>query len=166
MHTALLCIVLIISWWIQLKNYLRIFLRVASLALGQSYDCPRAIEATLKDISESIIIPRENPLEQSHNLPQLSMYHVHNSWDVLYIILSGTDHHYVGTIIISLHPTRYRRNVIWVQDHCRCLPGHLLDDLHPSAAGFMNLLGIKGKAQTTKELCNVDLGAYFTTVQY
>ena len=32
--------------------YLLIFFRVASLALGQSYDCPSASEATLKDMTK------------------------------------------------------------------------------------------------------------------
>ena len=33
-------------------NYLSIFFRVASLALGQSYDCPRASEVTLNDMGK------------------------------------------------------------------------------------------------------------------
>ena len=44
------------SLWIHESNlwihsaYLSIFFRVSSLALGQSYDCPSASEATLKDM--------------------------------------------------------------------------------------------------------------------
>ena len=37
--------------WIQVI-YLSIFFRVASLALGQSYDCPSAIEVTLKNMGK------------------------------------------------------------------------------------------------------------------
>ena len=43
---ALLCFVVVQLWLIW-----PIHIRVASLALGQSYDCPSASEVTLKDMS-------------------------------------------------------------------------------------------------------------------
>ena len=50
-HMVLLCFILFwwYSWWIH-ELYLPIFFRVASLALGQSYDCPSASEVTLNDM--------------------------------------------------------------------------------------------------------------------
>ena len=35
-------------------NYIPISFRVASLALGKSYDCPRASKVTLKDLGKKI----------------------------------------------------------------------------------------------------------------
>ena len=56
MHLVLLCFVLLWlyhgSWWIYMV-YLPISFRVASLALGQSYDCPSASEATLIDMDKT-----------------------------------------------------------------------------------------------------------------
>ena len=39
--------------------YLSIFFRIASLALGQSYDCPSASEATLKNMDKYITLYSE-----------------------------------------------------------------------------------------------------------
>ena len=50
---------------------------VASLALGQSYDCPSASEAILKDRGKI-----------GQYKTQQSMNQVHLSWDVLYLLCS------------------------------------------------------------------------------
>ena len=60
------------SYWIHVI-YSPIFFRVASLALGQSYDCPSASEATLKS-------------KGNHNHTQKPMNHMHISWDVFYAV--------------------------------------------------------------------------------
>ena len=59
MYTVLLCFVLL--WLPTLSSricatYQFIFSRVTSLALGQSYDCPSASEATQKDMNKWIIV--------------------------------------------------------------------------------------------------------------
>ena len=50
------CFVLWCLWYISLQwiylIYLPIFISAASLALGQSYDCPNASEVTLKNMGE------------------------------------------------------------------------------------------------------------------
>ena len=47
---------------------LSIFFRVASLALGQSYDCPSASEATLKNMDIYItLILHEQKTKAKHN---------------------------------------------------------------------------------------------------
>ena len=56
-------------------NYLPISFRVAALALGQSYDCPSASEATLKDMGQ---ISGMQPQEI------ISVNYVRNSWVVPY----------------------------------------------------------------------------------
>ena len=53
-----------------------IFFKVASLALGQSYDCPSASEATLKDMGKI-------NWYQTHNKTQQNGHNVHIPWDVL-----------------------------------------------------------------------------------
>ena len=54
--TVLFCYALCCSYVIRYYSFfvvdLCVFFRVASLALGQSYDCPRAREATLKNMSK------------------------------------------------------------------------------------------------------------------
>ena len=60
------------SYWIHLI-YSSIFFRVASLALGQSYYCPSASEATLKS-------------KGHHNHTQKTMNHMHISWGVFYAV--------------------------------------------------------------------------------
>ena len=62
-----------ISYQLIYMIKLHIFFRVASLALGQSYDCPSASEVTLKDVVKI-------------NRCQLSTNHVHVCWDVLYAV--------------------------------------------------------------------------------
>ena len=63
-----LCFVLFISSQCTQIIYLHvlIFFGVASLALGQSYDCPSASEATLKDMGK-------NNLEPNHNKARTSL---------------------------------------------------------------------------------------------
>ena len=51
-----------LSYWIQ-RLPLPISFRVASLALGQSYDCPSAREATLKDMD----IIDQHPITAEHH---------------------------------------------------------------------------------------------------
>ena len=58
-------------WWIYVNSLSCI--RVASLALGQSYDCPSASEVTLKDMGQSI-----------GTIWQMNINHVHNFGEVLY----------------------------------------------------------------------------------
>ena len=60
-----------------------IFFRVASLALGQSYDCPSASEATLKDMgNRSLYQIITNSIKFEPKAKFLGR--MHNSWDVLY----------------------------------------------------------------------------------
>ena len=63
------------SLWIHVI-YLPIFFRVASLALGQSYDCPSASEGTLKDMGKTIWTK-----PQQHTT-------AHNKMLTIYIILT------------------------------------------------------------------------------
>ena len=79
---------------------LHISFRVASLALGQSYDCPSASEGTLKDMDKS---------HQNFNTtkPNKFVNHIHNSQPPLYNILmawlhginfTGSSYHYMWKI--------------------------------------------------------------------
>ena len=79
---------------------LHISFRVASLALGQSYDCPSASEGTLKDMDKS---------HQNFNTtkPNKFVNHIHNSQPPLYNILmawlhginfTGSSYHYMWEI--------------------------------------------------------------------
>ena len=70
------------SWWIHV-DYLPTSFRVGSLALGQSYDCPSASEATLKDMG--IIGMYETTAKQNTKS-------VYNYWDVLCIIAWASIH--------------------------------------------------------------------------
>ena len=60
--------------WIHV-THLPISFRIASLALGQSCDCPSACEVTLKDIGKQVSDVHNGPTQQSMN-------HVRNSSDV------------------------------------------------------------------------------------
>ena len=67
-------------WWVDVIC-LPIFLRVASLALGQSCDCPSASEATLKDMGK---IHRYQTTTKD-NEAQHPANRVYNSWHVIFI---------------------------------------------------------------------------------
>ena len=62
---------------LDLYNYSPISFTVASLALGQSYDCPSASEVILKDMGKI-----------GQYKTQQSMNHVQISWDILYLLCS------------------------------------------------------------------------------
>ena len=61
--------------------HLPIFFRVASLALGQSHDCPNASEVTLKNISKSDSF-------QNYKTQQ-NVNHMHDPQEVQYLTLRG-----------------------------------------------------------------------------
>ena len=69
MVCTLLCFVVV---WYGL--IIPIFFRVASLALGQSYDCPSASEATLKSIGKYVIWIHHN-WWYNHNKNRCIFYH-------------------------------------------------------------------------------------------
>ena len=69
--------------------YLLIFFRAASLALGQSYDCPSASKVTLKDMGKT-------NLYQNTQKPQQSMNCMHSSWDIIYCMDT------VGLVLVFL----------------------------------------------------------------
>ena len=62
--------------------FIAISFRVASLALGQSYDCPSASEATLKDMGK---------IRQYHTAIKRNKVQncVHIIWRILYIVTTG-----------------------------------------------------------------------------
>ena len=78
-------------YWINMM-YLPISFRVASLALGQSYDCPSASEATLKDMDEiDHQVPQQNTrdLEPCANVLWwtlfINIYHEAGNFTSMYI---------------------------------------------------------------------------------
>ena len=64
--------------------YPYIFFRIASLALGQSYDCPSASQATLKRVigSYKFFKNKLTILQQQNKAKQI---HVHILWDILMV---------------------------------------------------------------------------------
>ena len=73
--------------------YLPIFFRVASLALGQSFDCPSASEVTLKNMSKW-------PAPNHKKSPQNWKF-VHISWDVMHITMVKTCSLYKYSLVMD-----------------------------------------------------------------